>query len=129
MKFHNTLFKDNLENEYYIENDWLKVDISKLKITRKIGKVSSNLKTGKSNLTVFRKSTEQWKYGYLVSAAPFEHMNFNRLTLIEDLGTMYILDWDKVKNVWKSWSFMPDNGMEKQLIIPHAIWSEVKAAY
>jgi len=122
----NILFKDEKDNVYYIEKDCLKVDIPKLGITRNIGMISSNLTTGKSNLTVHRKSTQKWKLGYMISAAPFEHMDFNRLTLIEDDRNMYVLDWDTVSKVWKSWTFKPDNGMEKMLIIPQAVWSEVK---
>lgn len=126
MKPRTILFKDEKENLYYMNQDWLMVDLVALRKSRKIGKVTMNLQTNKANLIVHRRSDQRWRFGHLISAAPFENMDFNRLTLIEDNSRIFVLDWDSVKDIWRQWSFTPHNGMERQIIIPQNIWSEVK---
>ena len=120
------LFKDDRDNEYFIEDDYLYVTLVKLGVMRKIGKLSYNLVTKKSSLLVFRKSTEKYKLGYMISAAVFEHFDISKVTLIEDNRTIYVLDWDAVKEHRKAWTFKPTNGFEDQYLIPDAHFSLIK---
>lgn len=120
------LFKDKKDNEYYIDGDYLYVSLIKLGVKRKIGKLSYNLNTGKSNLLIQRESKQKYKLGYLVSAAVFEFFDIDKITLIEDGTKIYVLDWDSVKEERKSWTFKPTNGFEDQYLIPDSHFSAIQ---
>lgn len=118
-------FKDVDENLYYTEDDTLFVKGGKVDFVRKIGKLSTNLDTGKCNLVIHRKMEEKTNFGWMVSAIPLKHLDIERLVIIVDNDKIYLLDWAAVKPNYKEWTFKPHNGMELQIVIPDVHWSAV----
>ena len=119
-------FKDTQDNLYYTEDDTLYVQGSKVNFLRKIGKISTNLTTGKCNLIIHRRAEEKTNLGWLISSAPLKYLDINTVVLIVDNDKIYILYWEQVKVHRKEWTFTPNNGMEAQMVIPDPHWSEVK---
>lgn len=119
-------FKDEDGNLYYTEDDTLYVEGSKVVFKRRIGKLSTNLNTGKCNLVLSRSVDEKTNFGWMVSEAPFRVLDINYLVLMVDNKDMYLLKWEDVKEHRKAWTFTPSNGMEKQMVIPDTHWDAVK---
>ncbi len=117
-------FKDTDGNFYYTEDDELFVKGANF--VRKIGKLTTNLTTGKMNLVLHRSANEKTNFGWLVSSVAVKHLNINTIVLIVDNEEIYLLDWDAVKSHRKEWSFKPKNGMELQMVIPDVHWTAVK---
>lgn len=118
-------WRDEFDHVYYVEDDTLYVEGVGNSFLRKIGKLATNLTTGKCNLIVHRKPEELTNFGWMISMAPFVALDIDKLVLIVD-DKIYLLEWSRVKGNRKAWSFNPDNGMEMQMIIPLQHWDEVK---
>lgn len=116
------VFKDEKDNRYYTDGDRLYVDIPALKIKRFIGLLTQNIKTGKVNLLIHRKSYEATNMGWMVSSMPFEALKLDKIRLIVDGTHLYETYWEKHKDSFLSWQYNPTNQMEKQVILPHTIW-------
>lgn len=119
-------FRDEDNNEYYTEAETLYCKIVRLGTIRKIGKISTNLNTGKCHITIHRSSQEKTNFGWMVSLAPLEYLVIDKVIIIQDNDHIYMLEWEKVKYSRKAWTFKPDNGMEKQIVLPDAHFTEIK---
>lgn len=119
-------FKDEEGNLYYTDDDTLYVEGHKVSFTRRIGKLSTNITTGKCNLILTRNVDEKTNVGWLVSEAPFRFLDINYIVLMVNNRDMYLLEWERVKDNRKAWTFAPANGMEKQMVLPDVHWDEVK---
>lgn len=119
-------FKDTDDNLYYTEDDTLFVKGGKVNFIRKIGKITTNLDTGKCNLVIQRKIEEKTNFGWMISLAPLKYLDIHTVVLIVENKDIYLLYWDQVKDHTKEWTFKPHNGMETQMVIPDPYWGEVK---
>ncbi|MEE8599054.1 MAG: hypothetical protein V3S69_06045 [Dehalococcoidales bacterium] len=120
-------FKDIEQNVYYTYRDTLMVDLKQLNIQRVIGKLTTNLDTGKCNIVITRRLEEKGPTGFMFSAEPFFNLLIDKVILIVDNDIVYALDWESVADKSKSWTFTPtpDSGFEKQIVIPNNYWTRI----
>ena len=119
-------FKDTDENLYYTDDDTLYVEGGKVNFKRKIGKLTTNIDTGKSTLVIYRSREEKTNFGWMLSAVPLKHLDIATVAIIVQNERIYLLDWENTKEHYKEWTFRPHNGMELQVVIPDPHWTEVK---